>query len=378
VLLALLFLPVPTTSLVPSAARFVAGPFAGLRVPRSALSLQGPPLDFAQDVLGARGLLRRGAAYPILAAGARAEWGLEWGVEHRSTHPPTAFLFALPFAALAWEGAAALWTGAMLGALAGSCLALGLPWRRTVVLLPVLLLWPPAAASLGQLTALWLLGLVLAWRWREAPFRAGAAIALASLPKLVPALALLPFLWRRQWPALVGFGAVWLAALTVLGVVSPGVFVEYATLGWGVAAEQARRPDNGALFVVAWREGSWVAGTLAAAAVGGALWLAVQRSRRGGPVAPHAWALWVWVGVALLPIAWNYSLLPLAPWLGRVVRHGSPAARLVAGAAVLVPMVVPPVTAWLAALSVATGIALAGGAFLLDATERGALPPEVR
>ena len=48
--------------------------------------------------------------------------------------------------------------------------------------------------GMGQLTPLWLLGLALAWRLRNRPGPAGAAIALASLTKLLPALCLLPFL----------------------------------------------------------------------------------------------------------------------------------------------------------------------------------------
>jgi hypothetical protein len=50
------------------------------------------------------------------------------------------------------------------------------------------------------------------------------------------------------------------------------------------------------------------------------------------------YGLWVWLTVALLPIAWDYSLLPLLPWLALVAWQGRPAVAVLAGSALALPM----------------------------------------
>jgi hypothetical protein len=55
----------------------------------------------------------------------------------------------------------------------------------------------------------------------------------------------------------------------------------------------------------------------------------------------ESFALWLWLSVALLPIAWVYSLLPLAPLLVHALR-GYRAAALLAGVAIAIPVVVKP------------------------------------
>ena len=51
--------------------------------------------------------------------------------------------------------------------------------------------------------------------------------------------------------------------------------------------------------------------------------------------------MWAWLGVALLPIGWQYSLLPLATELLDLIRAGGAVPRLMAGAALLAPVVLP-------------------------------------
>src|SRR5207253_7410260 len=133
--------------------------------------------------------------------------------DHRSTHPPTAFVLVLPVAWLPWKAAAAAWGVLMLMTIAGAWWALGVSAELAAALAPLTLVWPPAAWSLGQLTPLWLLGLALAWRWRARPALAGAAVGIASLSKLLPALSLAPLLVRRRLRVLLGFAVVWGAAV---------------------------------------------------------------------------------------------------------------------------------------------------------------------
>jgi uncharacterized membrane protein YhaH (DUF805 family) len=64
---------------------------------------------------------------------------------------------------------------------------------------------------------------------------------------------------------------------------------------------------------------------------------------RGAPRLDRAAAdLWTWIGVALLPIAWIYSLLPLLPAIARIVRRGTLAARPLALAVLAIPFFVDP------------------------------------
>jgi hypothetical protein len=151
----------------------------GLRAIRDTWRGAARPTEFVQDFIGARALRQGTNPYPILGQGAE-EFGLAWPIAHRSTHPPTAFLLALPLAGLPWDTATGWWMAAMAGLLALTAVALGVrrgAWPAAVVSL----LWAPAAWSLCQLTPLWLAGLVLAWRLQSRPWLAGAAIGVASL-----------------------------------------------------------------------------------------------------------------------------------------------------------------------------------------------------
>jgi hypothetical protein len=185
----------------------------GLRAIRDTWSGRGQPTEFVQDLIGARGLRQGTNLYPMLSQGAE-QFDLAWPIAHRSTHPPTAFLLAVPLAGLPWDTATGWWMVAMLGLLVVTAIGLGLEYAALPMAVACLI-WAPAAWSLVQLTPFWLAGVVLAWRLQSRPLLAGAIIGVASLAKLLPALALGPFLWRRQWTALVGFGGVWLIALGI-------------------------------------------------------------------------------------------------------------------------------------------------------------------
>ena len=312
------------------------GRTGGTRTAAAQLRGSGPPVDLVQDYVGARDVVHGRDAYPVLTR-AYASVGLEWPAPHRSTHPPTAFLLALPVAWLGWKAAAAVWMVLMLAALAGAYWALGAAPGAAVALAPLTLAWPPGGWSMGQLTPLWLLGLALAWRLRDRPAPAGAAIALASLTKLLPALSLLPFLLLRRWSVLRGFALVWGAAVAALLALDAGVIGRYVTIVRTVSREQAERGENSALL--------WAAAhNYGAAGVAAAIVLVVAvlvrgllRIRRARELDRLSWDGVGWLGVALLPIAWIYSLLPLLPALARLVRRGG----LVAAALALVTFVIP-------------------------------------
>jgi hypothetical protein len=271
-----------------------------------------------------------------------ASVGLTWPVPHRSTHPPTAFLLVLPVAWLPWKAGAAVWMVLMLFALAGAYWAFGARAGPALVLAPLTLLWPPAGWSMGQLTPLWLLGIAIAWRWRDRPATAGAAIALASLTKLLPALSLLPFLLLRRWPVLRGFALVWGAALALLLVLDAGAVGRYLKIARTEGRDQAARHENAAMLWAANHHYGAAGIALASALIAAVVVASLRRLWKRDEIDRLSWDGISWASVALLPIAWIYSLLPLLPALARVVRRGGPIAAALALVTFAIPFLIDP------------------------------------
>jgi hypothetical protein len=342
VLLALAAIEVALLLLVPAPSNpDKPGVSGGIRTAAAQLRGEGPPVDFVQDYVGARRLVQDGETYPVLTR-AFASVGLDWPANHRSTHPPSAFVLALPVAWLPWKAASAVWATLMLVAIAGAWWALGASPELAAALAPLALVWPPAAWSLGQLTPLWLLGLALAWRLRDRPAAAGAAIALASLTKLLPALSLVPLLAVGRWRALRGFAAVWAAAAAVLVLLHPRALERYVHVARGVGREQAARGENSALLWAAWHHLGPAGAAAAFVLVAAVAALSLRRLRGARRPDRWSWDAWSWAGVALLPIAWIYSLLPLLPALVRTLRRGRLVARPLALATLAIPFFVDP------------------------------------
>jgi hypothetical protein len=313
----------------------------GIRTAAAQLRGGGPPVDLVQDYVGARSLVGKGDPYEILTK-AYASVGLIWPAEHRSTHPPTAFVLTLPIAWLGWSVAAAVWAWLMLAAIAGAWWALGARAQLATALAPLTLLWPPAAWSIGQLTPVWLLGIALAWRWREDSLRAGASIGLAALTKLLPTLSLAPFLFIRRSRTLIGYAAVVGFALLVLMIVRPGIVTRYISVSGSVGREQAARPENSALLWAFDHRFGLAGAAVTAGLIACVLGAAVMRLRSREQLDEWSFWAWSWAGVALLPIAWVYSLLPLLPALAYCLRCGGFVSRALAAFAISVPFTIDP------------------------------------
>jgi Glycosyltransferase family 87 len=356
VVAAILLLPPPSR---PLDARLV-----GLQYAAAAVRGEGPRADLAQDYIGARALLHREDAYPFLGPKLKTI-GVDWDVKERSTHPPTAFLLAVPISRLSWPQAEQVWailmilatlaavwlvTGSRRGAVAGGALAL---------------LWPPAAWSVQQLTPIWLLAVALAFRWRARPTRAGLLIGIAAMTKLTPLVLVVPFALKRQWKAVYAATGVVAAAIATLLVWRPAVLAAYVDGGRRASEAQLHRTDDAGLVVAA-AHAAGPSGIVAvvllllAIAGVGVLW----RGREG------SWWIWPWLSVALLPIAWIYSLLPLLPGLVVAMRHD--AARGWAWAAVVPPAVVVPFGSAFGAAGLAVSMCLAGIAACAVAAVEGA------
>jgi hypothetical protein len=318
-------------------------------------------VDIQQDYIGALALVHRGHdLYPILGS-AFTKIGLNWNLNIRSTHPPTAFLFALPLILFNYKMAQVVWMAAMLGCLALTAHNFGLSWKKSILTGLISLLWPPTFWSLFQITPIWLLGVVLAFRYRHNAFKSGILIGFASLPKYLAFPTILYHLKRRKWMAFIGFCVTWLIALGLLLLLRPNAVIEYFKYNISNSFNQILKPDNGALLVVAWRFGGWIGISAILILVIWISWVALHHE------GPFEWAYFVWLGIALLPIAWNYSLLPLLPWLILSLRRTRIFTRILVYSALILPYC--GVFLGISSITVALSIIISGIAFL-SASER--------
>lgn len=267
--------------------------------------------DIATDIVGMRGLASGGESYPLLGP-ALNELGLHWDLDFYSPRPPTAFLFTAPVAFLPWRIASAVWALMMIIGWIFALRLLGLSWNLSVGIGGLLLLWPPAALSLGQLTAPMLLFMMAAYAWREAkPGFAGAAIGVAAMAKYTPAIALINFVKSpKRWRVVTAFVLIWILALGLVFILNADAIARYLEVSQSNALDIFQRIENAAPLAIGWRSFGWL---------GIAAWLAFL-----GIVVFHNWAAisengtrgWIvsfYLTVALLPVVWIYSLLLLLP-----------------------------------------------------------------
>jgi len=294
--------PDPETleSLYLKQARIAAGVFYGATA-----------TDLGQDIVGMRALWSGEDAYPLLGP-AMEELGLHWDLDFHSPHPPPSFLFTAPVAFSPWATASLLWAILMILCWIVSLRLLGLSWNRSVGIGGLLLLWPPAALSLGQLTAPMLLFMMLAYTWRaDRPAFAGAAISVAAMAKYSPAIALINFARSpNHWRVLAGFVMAWGIVLGVIFLMSPMAISRYLEINQTNSLGVFLRPDNAAPLAIAWHSFGWFGVTAWLAFVGfvtATNWPSiVENSTRG-------WIVAFYLSVALLPVVWIYSLLLFLP-----------------------------------------------------------------
>jgi hypothetical protein len=314
--------------------------------------------DIAQDYIGAQALVNQNEElYPILTT-AYEKMGITWQSDHRSTHPPTAYLLVVPFTLFDYPTAQTLWMLSMFACIVLTAHAFNLSWKISLFAGLLSLAWPPTIWSLGQFTAIWMLSLALAYRYKDKPFLSGLFIGLASLPKYFAAALLIHPVWRKRWAALIGFAAVWLAAIALLLLLRSDAISSYVASNVGNSMDQILRPDNGALAIVAWRMGGWPGIAAMVVLVFCVFWVGLRND------GVYGWACLVWLGIACLPIAWVYSLLPLLPWLVITLKSGHKYPRMLAIIALALPYAstawLPNANPWFVALSlVFSGIAFA-------------------
>jgi hypothetical protein len=305
---------------------------------------QAPFEDIAQDMVGFRALVEHSDPYPILGPAFR-DIGINWNVDHASTHPPTCFLLVAPIAYLPWQWASTLWAWFMAGLLFLSFHFYGLRWRVALGLTFIALLWPPVATSLGQTTILWLCGLAWAYSFlHRNPFWSGAGIAIASFAKLLPLVLIAVCLCKRLWRGITGVALFWALALGFLLSIAPGSLLRYAEVNASNSLDIFLRNDNSSLLATGYRTAGWPG--VACALLFLALVVATNRdclTRAGTEPALmlRLWMVFSYLAVALLPIAWIYSIVPLLPVVLFLLSKGRLDLTLISVAAILIPEFAP-------------------------------------
>ena len=284
----------------------------GYEVIRSLMG-QAWPTEVLQDYAGAKAILIGGNAYATAGAEAAsyAQFGYMGLPDVISTHPPSAFALFLPLAPLSFGVASAIWAALMLVGLVVLVRLCGAAWYVAALLGPLLVLAPPVAAAVNHLAVPWLVLLFLAFHFRHRPVTSGFLIGVASLTKYLPALVLAPLLLRRHWTTMVAFVATWLVALGLVEVLNPTVLPTYLSVARTAAGAWINDPGNGAFLIAPLRYGLLVE-ALAVALVGWIVYREASDIRACQVKEDVQWARWNWLSVALLPITWTFSVVPLA------------------------------------------------------------------
>jgi hypothetical protein len=306
----------------------------------STLKGQIPFSDFAAMVVGFRALANKTDPYPVLGT-AFKDLGIDWDVRHGSNHPPTSYLLAAPVAFFSWPVASTVWAWLMLALIVLSYRFYGLSWKMSLGLMPLTLLWPPASASLGQVTVVWMFGIALAYRFRKSRlFWSGVSVGLASLSKYMPALLMIAFLLKRKWRAILGFVTLWIVSLSIVSILNPAAIPRYFEENKHTTIAIIERPDNASPLLVSYRYGGWLG--VGAIILLFALIAFVNRRYfyewRDFP-STRAWMLLAYFAVACLPIFWIYSLMPLLPVLIFLLSERKIVTSVIALLCILIPSV---------------------------------------
>lgn len=236
-----------------------------------------------------------------------------WAIELANPHPPTTVAMVLPLAAvLSYPQALLAWSVVMVFVVVATVQLMGvrLAWAAPIGV-AVSMVWPGAYA-IGNVVPLIGLGIALAYRFRDHPLLAALGLTVAAAPKVSGLILALPFLLTGRWKPV-----AWAAAfMTILAAVPllffPATWGRYLDAGVSAVAVSAARVDNASVLALATELGmpAAAAGVLAVGLAVGAALL----------IKDTFWPT-VWLMVALLPIAWMYSLITLVPLFVVAVRR---------------------------------------------------------
>ncbi|MCA9975391.1 MAG: DUF2029 domain-containing protein [Anaerolineales bacterium] len=262
-------------------------------------------------------------------------------------NPPTMTLFFLPFLAIPVQWTSFVWVGvnllALIGSLALSAAALGIPSHRSLWVLPLVLLSQPVLHHFarGQLYFPVLLGLSLCF-WglaRRHEAWAGFALGLIMVSKTAAAWLFLLLLVARRW-RVVGWAVATAVPFILISLLWDGLspWLTYLSMlsermsdpSRVVTAYQTITSLFGHLFILesTWNPTPifhlpWLATTLTLLTFVGTLYLSWRYGRLDNGAAQEArlltTALWCALIVSNAPLAEDYHYVLLLPSLGTAV-----------------------------------------------------------
>jgi hypothetical protein len=179
------------------------------------------------------------------------------------------------------------------------------------------MLWPPASASLGQVTIVWMFGIAMAYHFRKSSqFWSGASLGLASLSKYMPGLLVFIYIVKRRWRGVLGFFSVWIFSLALVSILNSAAIPRYFEENRTTTFAILERADNGAPLLMVYRYAG-LAGIVSVAIFFALILFTNRRYFHEWKTYPptRAWMILAYLAVACLPIFWVYSLMPLLPVL---------------------------------------------------------------
>lgn len=267
--------------------------------------------DLLGDVVSARNIVKGENPYVILGP-AFKEMGIEWDIHHPNTHPPSSVYFVIPFIGLSFTHMFFVWGWIMLALLFLSARLYGFGWSQSVLITSASLLWLPIALSFAQLNFIWIFGVALAYKFRNRnDYLAGVGLVIASFTKLLPAFLLIPFLLKRRFKTLSVFVIAWLVAMGVAILMYNNLLGAYLEANKQASEVLLYGGLNGSLIPYFMSIGRRTGPALFLAFILGNLLLNKDEILKGKEVSTRSFMLFSWISVAILPLAWPYSLAPL-------------------------------------------------------------------
>ena len=271
--------------------------------------------DFQVDYGSAVALLHRQDPYGI-SREIFAQFGLpSWDIATANPHPPTTVVAVLPFALLGYQNALTAWSLLMVFVMIWTIRLMGVRLAYAAPLGVAVCVTFPGAFGIGNVVPVIGLGIALAYRYRDNPLLAAVGLTVAAAPKASGLILLLPFVLSMRWKT-VAWTAGFLAVLALIPFAFyPGSWSSYVTGGIEAIALNSAREANASLLNLATKLG--IPQSVAV------VFLVLIAAAIAVLIKDTFWPT-VWLIVALLPIAWMYSLLTLIPLFCAAVRKPNP------------------------------------------------------
>jgi hypothetical protein len=277
----------------------------GLNVATRELIGRGDPTDFLVDYASARALVAARDPYDV-SARLIHDIGLNWPVGTANPHPPTAVTLVMPTTLLPYHIALAAWELAMIYAIVGTMWLLRVRLLYAIPAGIAIGLTYPGAYGISNIVPVIGLGIAIAYRWRNMPVIAGLGIALAAAPKSSGLILVIPFLLAGRLRT-VGWTAFWYGLFaTIPLMLDHHIWSAYLKAGTLAIRLNENHVSNGSLLYLGRSSGLPDVVSLGILGIIVCL-VAIARRDMFWPVA--------WATVAMLPIAWMYSLMTFLPMI---------------------------------------------------------------